>query len=210
MKDVPYISQLGNAPNNDCGPACALMLARAAGNGLTETVEHWSKQLPRGIDAEDDGTTATELAGMLEKLGCTPVISPDAAYPYIALVDYAALPVVQRYDQSGRTFGHWIVRLSDTAYHDPYHTHGWQTASKDTLDAAVLAGASKYWEGFVAKVSLKTAIAPATALVVYNTDGTGGDLVRKALRNVLLGLSRAGRAFRKGGSFVKGSGGKGG
>lgn len=74
MKDVPYISQLGNAPNNDCGPACALMLARAAGNGLTETVEHWSKQLPRGIDAEDDGTTATELAGMLEKLGCTPVI----------------------------------------------------------------------------------------------------------------------------------------
>jgi len=197
MKDVPYISQLGNAPNNDCGPACALMLARAAGNGLTETVEHWSKQLPRGIDAEDDGTTATELAGMLEKLGCTPVISPDAAYPYIALVDYAALPVVQRYDQSGRTFGHWIVRLSDTAYHDPYHTHGWQTASKDTLDAAVLAGASKYWEGFVAKVSLKTAIAPATALVVYNTDGTGVNVrASGAMTAAKIGVMAEGREVK--------------
>jgi hypothetical protein len=199
MADVPYISQLGNGPRNDCGPACALMLARSIGKGLGESVERWSKELPRGIDADDDGTTATELARMLEKLDCAPVVALDAPYPHIALVDYAALPVAQRYDQSGRTFGHWIVRLSDTTYHDPYHTHGGQVADKAALDKAVLDGAAKYWGGFVAKIGLNPAIAPvtATALVVSGTGGAGVNVrAAGALTGQKIGVLAEGREVK--------------
>jgi len=177
MTTVPFVSQLGNGPRNDCGPACALMLARSVGKGLIDTVEQWSKELPtaRQIDAEDNGTTANELAAMLKKMGCDPILSPVAPYPYIALVDYAVLPTAQRYDQSGRTFGHWIVRLSDTEYHDPYATHGNQTADAATLDAAIEAGAEKYWGGFVTKVGIKDAPQEKMMIkmVVSNTGGAG-------------------------------------
>jgi len=177
MSNVPYISQLGNAPNNDCGPACALMLARWVGKGMNDTVAQWSKELstPRQIDAEDNGTTAPELCAMLKKLGCDPILAPDAPYPHIALVDYAMLPVAQRYDQTGKTFGHWIVRLSPTAYHDPYHTRGDQTADAGALDAAIKAGADKYWGGRVFKVGIKDTPQGATMpkIIVSNTGGTG-------------------------------------
>jgi hypothetical protein len=176
MTTVPFISQLNNAPRNDCGPACALMLARSVGKGLTDTVEQLSKELPapREIDTEDDGTTASELAAMLKKLGCDPVLSPVVPYPHIALVDYAMLPVAQRYDQSGRTFGHWIVRLSDTEYHDPYAAHGNQVADAATLDAAIEAGAEKYWNGWVVKVGVRDAARSLPAVLsVTGTDGAG-------------------------------------
>ena len=176
MTTVPFVSQLNNSPRNDCGPACALMLARSVGKGLTDTVEQWSKELPtvRQIDAEDNGTTANELAAMLKKMGCDPVLSPVAPYPYIALVDYAALPAAQRLDTSGRTFGHWIVRLSDTKYHDPYAAHGGQTAEAATLDAAIEASAEKYWGGFVVKVGIRdTARSLPAVLAVTGTDGAG-------------------------------------
>lgn len=198
MTTVPFISQLNNAPRNDCGPACALMLARSVGKGLTDTVEQWSKELPtaRQIDAEDNGTTANELAAMLKKMGCDPVLSPVVPYPHIALVDYAMLPVAQRYDQSGRTFGHWIVRLSDTEYHDPYAAHGNHVADAATLDTAIRTGAGKYWGGFVVKVGIRdTARSLPAALIVTGTDGMGVNVrVSGAINAQKIGVMGEGRA----------------
>ncbi|MFZ1794494.1 MAG: SH3 domain-containing protein, partial [Anaerolineae bacterium] len=199
MTTVPFISQLNNAPRNDCGPACALMLARSVGKGLTDTVEQWSKELPtaRQIDAEDNGTTANELAAMLKKMGCDPVLSPVAPYPYIALVDYAVLPAAQRLDTSGRTFGHWIVRLSDTEYHDPYAAHGNQVADAATLDTAIRTGAGKYWGGFVVKVGIRdTARSLPAALIVTGTDGMGVNVRASGTINAQkIGVMGEGRAM---------------
>ncbi len=199
MTTVPFISQLNNAPRNDCGPACALMLARSVGKGLTDTVEQWSKELPtaRQIDAEDNGTTANELAAMLKKMGCDPILSPVAPYPCIALVDYAMLPVAQRYDQSGRTFGHWIVRLSDTEYHDPYAAHGNHVADAATLDTAIRTGAGKYWGGFVVKVGIRdTARSLPAALIVTGTDGMGVNVrASGAINAQKIGVMGEGRAM---------------
>lgn len=199
MTTVPFISQLNNAPRNDCGPACALMLARSVGKGLIDTVEQWSKELPtaRQIDAEDNGTTANELAAMLKKMGCDPILSPVAPYPCIALVDYAMLPVAQRYDQSGRTFGHWIVRLSDTEYHDPYAAHGNHVADAATLDTAIRTGAGKYWGGFVVKVGIRdTARSLPAALIVTGTDGMGVNVrASGAINAQKIGVMGEGRAM---------------
>ena len=199
MTTVPFVSQLNNSPRNDCGPACALMLARSVGKGLTDTVEQWSKELPtaRQIDAEDNGTTANELAAMLKKMGCDPVLSPVVPYPHIALVDYAMLPVAQRYDQSGRTFGHWIVRLSDTEYHDPYAAHGNHVADAATLDTAIRTGAGKYWGGFVVKVGIRdTARSLPAALIVTGTDGMGVNVrASGAINAQKIGVMGEGRAM---------------
>lgn len=117
LPPVPYIPQRGNAPANDCGPACCLMLARWNGRAMNVSVAEWSRK----YDPADDGTTSATLQTILRiEAGLTP-ISGTVAYPYIQLVDYATLPILNRSDQSGDTFLHWIVRLGDTTYHDPYH-----------------------------------------------------------------------------------------
>lgn len=161
MTSVPYISQQGNAPRNDCGPACALMLARWNGRGLDANVTDWAKSLKadagpaagskakraptrgararaRSIDPADDGTTAEELGAMLRQLGLTPTFGHAAQYPYIQLVHYARLPVEHR-RVTNRDFLHWIVRLDDGSYHDPYHigTRGANLiAARAVLDGA--------------------------------------------------------------------------
>ncbi len=113
----PYVSQKGNAPANDCGLACALMLARWLGKGSgANDVTWWSLHL----DPEDDGTSQTQLASMLTRLGLTPTSGAGVLYPYIQLVRYVKLPQANKSDPNG-DFYHWIVRLSDTTYHDPYH-----------------------------------------------------------------------------------------
>ena len=151
MPDVPFVSQLSNAPRNDCGPACALMLAQWAGKRTEkDTVEAWAKR----VDVADDGTTASELAHMLQALGLTPALNAALEYPHIALVDYAQLPKANRIDQTGKTFAHWIVRLSDTQYHDPYHWKGGQTTTKAILDVAINVGAAKYWRNTVLKLGI--------------------------------------------------------
>jgi hypothetical protein len=142
------------------------MLARAAGKGTLDSVASWAQK----IDASDDGTTAAELAWMLRGLGLTPVVNQALEYPYIALVDYAQLPKANRIDQTGRTFGHWVVRLSDTDYHDPYHWSGPQVTTKAILDVAVLVGAQKYWRGVVVKLGILEGMM-ATKFVVDSPDG---------------------------------------
>lgn len=131
----PYISQIAGAPRrNDCGPACALMLARWVGRGLSDSVTTWADR----IDSPHDGTTAADLAGMLRVLGLTPLVGMATQLPRIELVHYDRLPK-QNPAFAGGTFLHWIVRLSETTYHDPLWT-GTQGASlsatKAQLDAA--------------------------------------------------------------------------
>lgn len=130
----PYQSQQGNNVLNDCGPACALMLARWLDRGMTDTVAQWADR----IDAVHDGTTPADLAGMLRTLGLTPQIGAATLLPRIELVHYERMPV-QNPVYKGRAFLHWIVRLSDSTYHDPL----WDgagganlTATKTQLDAA--------------------------------------------------------------------------
>lgn len=133
MTEVPYISQLGNAPRNDCGPACALMLARWVKPAITTTVAELSAR----YDPQDDGTTANNLDAALRWLGVTPTRGSAAQYPYIMLANYLSLPANNRYDSVARL--HWVVRLGDTLYHDPYHvgTRGANLVTpKATLDAA--------------------------------------------------------------------------
>ena len=139
MIPVPYISQIDNAPrHNECGLACVLMLARWLGKGMANTVTELSKK----YDAPDDGTTPANLALALKDLGLTPV--PKASqYPFIQLVYYAKLPF--KLDPAG-TFLHWIVRLSDTEYHDPYWRGSAGANLKSTkaiLDAAEVAKDSR-------------------------------------------------------------------
>lgn len=132
----PYVSQISDAPRrNDCGPACALMLARWVGKGLKDSVTAWAD----AIDAAHDGTTAADLASMLRQLGLTPATGASVQYPRIELVRYNKLPK-QNPAFAGGTFLHWIVRTSDTTYHDPLWT-GAQgaglSATKESIDAAL-------------------------------------------------------------------------
>jgi len=116
--NIPYINQIDSAPRrNDCGPACVVMMTGALfPDRVTPQNVTMLSQL---FDAPQDGTTAADLEDMAVYLGITLYQQAVPQYPYIALVDYRRLPY--RYQQGG-DFGHWIVRLSDTAYHDPLYT----------------------------------------------------------------------------------------
>jgi hypothetical protein len=131
----PYQSQQGNGVLNDCGPACALMLARWVGRGMDDSVAYWSRQ----IDAAQDGTTAQDLARMFSLMKLTPLVGMATPLPRIELVRYNKLPV-KNPTYADDTFLHWIVRLSDTTYHDPLWTGNGGanlTATKAQIDAAI-------------------------------------------------------------------------
>lgn len=150
---VPYVSQIDNAPRrNDCGPACVAMLAGAINPAVA--VAAVVTGLSERFDAAQDGTTRADLLRMGEHVGVPLRATTAAEYPYIALVDYRALPV--RY-QPGGDFAHWIVRLSPTRYHDPLWrgTGGASlTAAQDVLDAAERA--ARRWSSIVPnRVTLK-------------------------------------------------------
>lgn len=118
LKRLPWISQKGNAPANDCGLACALMLVEAVIGDVAESVEFWSRRL----DAEDDGTTPENLFKVLAYYGLVGRSGRASAFPYVYLVDYGRLPKQLRLDKrDGLTFWHWIVRTSPGTYSDPYH-----------------------------------------------------------------------------------------
>ena len=134
MPPVPYISQQANGVYNDCGPAAALMLSRWLGKGMNDTVAYWARR----IDAAQDGTTPQDLAGMLKALGLTPLIGMATPLPRIELVRYNKLPI-KNPDYKDGTFLHWIVRLSETTYHDPLwggSAGANLSASKAAIDAA--------------------------------------------------------------------------
>lgn len=112
---VPYINQIDNAPRaNDCGPAAVTMLVGAKNASVVTSATVTT--LSRVFDVDQNGTTSADLVRMADYLGVAFVSDPKSSYPYIALVDYRSLNI--RYQASG-DFGHWIVRLSDTTYHDP-------------------------------------------------------------------------------------------
>lgn len=112
---VPYVSQIDNAPRaNDCGPAAVVMLAGVSDPSVVTSATVTT--LSRMFDAAQDGTTSNDLVRMGDYLGVDFIVDAKATYPYIALVDYRSLDI--RYQANG-DFGHWIVRLSDTEYHDP-------------------------------------------------------------------------------------------
>lgn len=133
---VPYVAQRGNTPANDCGLACVMMMGQWPGRTFALTLS----QLAAKYDPQDDGTTSSQLATALRnEVALTPIISNTQAYPFINLVNYASLPIENRSDKTGNTFLHWIVRLGDTLYHDPYwwdSTGANLTATKAQLDAA--------------------------------------------------------------------------
>lgn len=136
---IPYVSQVGNNPKNDCGPACSLMLLRALNKAMTVT----PAELSLIYDRPDDGTTTANLVALIKSFGLTPISGIGSKYPYIELVQYKLLP--HKYNPTG-DFLHWIVRLSDTTYHDP----NWPgergknlTATKQQLDAAEYAATAR-------------------------------------------------------------------
>jgi hypothetical protein len=148
----PYINQLDNAPRgNDCGCAVCVMLA---GEDRPEIVTPQTvTALSRRFDANETGTTPDDVVAMLKWLGVDAEIVRDTRYPCISLVDYRSLPVrsqphIQKLNpRTGKwywfdDFAHWILRMSDTEYHDPLW-HGDlganRTATKAELDAAELA-----------------------------------------------------------------------
>jgi len=132
----PYQTQMVQSVLNACGPACALMLARWVGRALNDTVAQWANR----IDASHDGTTASDLAGMLKALCLTPQIGAATALPRIELVQYNRLPVRNPAYQNS-TFLHWIVRLTPTSYHDPLRAGdagAGLLAPADVIDAAIV------------------------------------------------------------------------
>jgi len=116
-----------------------MMMGQWAGKVFALTLS----QLAAKYDPQDDGTISSQLATALRiEAALTSILSNSLStnpYPFIMLVNYASLPIENRSDKSGRTFLHWIVRLSDTTYHDPYW---WDSrganliATKPQLDAA--------------------------------------------------------------------------
>lgn len=142
LPPVPYVNQIDSAPRkNECGLACCLMLSRWNGKGYDKTVTELSQK----YDAPDDGTSPANLMRCLGDMGLRPI--PKAAlYPYIELVQYDKLPAALRRDKrqpvliaDGSHLLHWIVRLSDTEYHDPYHSAELGAnlkTTKNILDAA--------------------------------------------------------------------------
>ena len=167
----PYQSQQGNGVLNDCGPAAALMLSRWVGKGMTDTVAYWAKR----IDPPQDGTTPQDLAGMLKALGLTPLIGMATPLPRIELVRYDKLPV-KNPDYADGTFLHWIVRLSDTTWHDPlWSGNGGAnlSATKAQIDAASAGFANSV--GIVERPQGETMAEPARVKYdrVYHVIGAG-------------------------------------
>ena len=159
--NVPYVNQLDNAPRgNDCGPACVTMLASVVrpelASGLTVT------DLSRRFDSSQDGTTQRDLLRMGEYVGVQLKATTNNEYPYVALVDYRCLPT--RYQVNG-DFGHWIVRLSESSYHDPLYRgeRGANIATTKTiLDNAELS--AKRWSSTIPnRVTFKESMATQTS-----------------------------------------------
>jgi hypothetical protein len=163
---VPYIDQLHNRRNNDCGEGCSVMLA---GVVRPEIVNYTMlTTLSLRYNANDRGTGPLQLLQMGAYLGVPFVWRTSAAYPYITLVDAMSLPAANRW-RSVTRIAHWILRIDDETYHDPYWPDirgAFKRAPRAVIDAAELA-ARKYVTrlGLPCRVGLAkpVAIAPPAA-----------------------------------------------
>jgi ABC-type bacteriocin/lantibiotic exporter with double-glycine peptidase domain len=123
--NVPYTSQVGNQYRNDCGEACAAMIAGYAGKVIT------IDQMQRAMGRVNQTDTLGQLGGGLEKFGIeTRIHSPvniggiaefvRQGKPPICLVTYSKIPKYAK--TSTYTGGHFVVVVGvDThvQYHDP-------------------------------------------------------------------------------------------
>ena len=117
---LAHVSQMGVGVWNACGIAAMLMMLRDCGLALTATVNYWSHV----IDAQQDGTTVSNLRDMALQLGGHPESGANTPAPWIQLVRYSALPrEFQNVAYLGGTFLHWIVRENDS-YYDPLQVQG--------------------------------------------------------------------------------------
>ena len=117
---LAHVSQMGVGVWNACGIAAMLMMLRDCGLALTATVNYWSHV----IDAQQDGTTVSNLRDMALQLGGHPESGANTPAPWIQLVRYSALPrEFQNVAYLGGTFLHWIVRENDS-YYDPLQPQG--------------------------------------------------------------------------------------
>ena len=129
---VPYISQIEEGrPNNDCGPACALMVARAYGWAQDTTID----DLYRWHNLPDTGLAVSTIMNVLDglfvpchretaSLGRLRALL-DEGHPAILLVDYA--PVMKAgLHQFAIKGGHFVVATGHgpgyVTVHDPYQT----------------------------------------------------------------------------------------
>lgn len=131
---VPYVSQLGNIPANDCGPACCLMLIQER---LTRAGLRTMNALTLGTvlaftpGKGDDTTTTHQLGNILVQFGMTPVITDtltreairqnlERGVPSLVLVAYKHILPSDSFDG-----GHYVVVVgySENGFwvHDPYH-----------------------------------------------------------------------------------------
>lgn len=165
--DPGTVSQIDNAPaSNDCGPACVLMLARWMGADKGRGVADIANYLGRVGRV----TGVADLTKALQWFGLTPRGGMGQPYPYIALVRYDRLP--ERYypnlsvDAKGNPVLHWVLRLSDTTYHDPLYP-GVRGANK-TMTLAQFAAAEvspSYRIGIAERPKETTTVTPTSATV---------------------------------------------
>lgn len=126
--EVPWVGQVGNAYQNDCGPACWVMLARWMG------VQATVADVLRLTGKANKLTDTWDAIDCWSKLGLSSVqgkalIEP----PFMCLVKY---PKLQERYLSDYTGLHWIVvtgtvkdtggNITHVTYHDPL----WQTAAQ--------------------------------------------------------------------------------
>lgn len=118
MLPVPYISQIdeGRLAINDCGPASALMVARAYGHALGTSID----DLYRRYGWPDAGLYVSTIMGLLRDLG-VPNSYRRGSLPVLRGWLDAGLPPILLVDLYG---GHFVVATGYHAggftMHDPY------------------------------------------------------------------------------------------
>jgi ABC-type bacteriocin/lantibiotic exporter with double-glycine peptidase domain len=125
--DIPYRSQWDPdalQKRSDCGPACVAMVLDAFG-------QHVEINQLSQIDISDDGTTATELIGLLTKYGIQHA-RKSAAFvpPGICLVRYSGFSRANVQDKH-YTGWHWVVLLDIDPQRVIVHDPDWWGSRRD-------------------------------------------------------------------------------
>lgn len=185
LLDIPYISQVdeGRLAINDCGPASALMVARAYGFALGTSID----DLYRAHGYPDTGLYVSTIMALLASLGVPNVYVQgdltklrgwlDQRRPPILLVDYD--PIERAGLHQFYASGHFVVATGHDAngfyVHDPYMTGD--------------RGAYIYWPASVLDEAWRphgqynyTAILPAEPLNEEGDDMADLNAVKTALR----------------------------
>lgn len=133
MTTIPYVKQTGSGADqhrNDCGPACALMIARARGRWLDKPLDDLYDQI---VPAGDTFTGFTQLKAALAQVGIAASVMENLTAGnlldmllcdrlMIALVAYGPLKP-HTYYAGAFTGAHFVVpvniSLTTVTFHDP-------------------------------------------------------------------------------------------